>query len=668
MAEDAIKEVYSDMLDQIGAGASAGGVVAQVAFTEFFCEFLSSAVHHVADLTPAYFFSRWKNAEVRVDAYYLDEQTYDLTLVVSDFVHSQSPEDMATDNAFDDLKRKNRSFESEFTIWDFLRYYDAVTTMNPSADITVDCSQYFDGRGLPFLTSSNSVMEKEQEYQAYLMMLPGKCVYDWYARYADRLLEQNVRTFLQFKGKINRGIRSTLNSNPTRFLAYNNGLTATAESVELDPSGKCIVSIKNLQIVNGGQTTASIYSAYSANGNDEMLESISVQMKLIVASGPNVEDLVGNISRFANSQNKIKDTDFVSNHPFMKRLENFSRRLTANPGGTLRGTRWFFERTRGQYLNNINLLQGEAERNKFKKIYPKDQVFTKSDMAKYLLSWDWAPWIVARGAEKAFVQFAERKFGSDPIQRGRSSDGTGCVPGRERIEPWDKRYPEGNPQFNEQFYYELVGKAMLYRQLDKILRKCEWCKGYKSQILTYTISLLRKMLSDSRKSLNFRMIWEEQSLPQPLLDYMVEIAHEVMKVITETADGRNVSEWTKHSELWLEIKRRFRHERLSECLMENSVVISIDDLVQVRRQSCEKQESDNDEWVLNYIIDVEDSVWTEMRLWIESHKFNATRGEEEALRTRDKVKDYLTPEFAKKLLQLWRKVADAGFPHPPIGA
>ena len=46
------------------------------------------------------------------------------------------------------------------------------------------------------------------------------------------------------------------------FLAFNNGISATADFIELDKSGGFIKSVKNLQIVNGGQTTASIYHTW----------------------------------------------------------------------------------------------------------------------------------------------------------------------------------------------------------------------------------------------------------------------------------------------------------------------------------------------------------------------------------------------------------------------
>ena len=719
--------VYRDMLDQIGAGATAGGVVAQSAFTQFFGEFLSEKVNYIESLSSAYFHKKWKSAFVRVDAYHLDEQTYDLTLVVSDFSIADTPENVGLvdvrkyfeqvrrffracctadfrsaiedseeivplvhlirdniklitrvryilitnktlgsrvkDSAFDDLRKGDGTVESEFTVWDFQRYYDAVTSMNPASEIEVDCTEYSDGgKGLPFLMSPNVGLrmgtENDYEYKAYLLMVPGRCIYEWYARYADRLLEQNVRTFLQFRGKVNRGIRQTLNSEPSRFLAYNNGLTATAEAIELDKTGRYIVGIRNLQIVNGGQTTASIYSACK-NCDDPRLEMISVQMKLIVASGSHVESLVGNISRYANSQNKIKDTDFASNQRFMLRMEGFSRRLTANPGGTLHGTRWFFERTRGQYFNTINLAKSESERNKFKQMYPKDQVFTKSDMAKYVLSWDWAPWIVAKGAEKAFVEFEKRRFGSDHDS----------LPGGEHVRAWKFKDSDGNPQFSEYYYKELIGKAILFKQLDKALRKCDWCKGYKSQLVTYSLAVLHRIVYASRKVFNFMPIWAEQKLPIELLDCLVGLAHDVNTVMNESANGKNVAEWAKSEELWIVLKKRFLNEQLPLSLLKSQLIVPGDIVNRARERSEELQIKENERAFLKLVLSVEDRVWEELRLWLNGPGKNLkiSNIQQEALRTRVYCKAYFDEKLAKKLVLLWQQASKEGFPYPPTG-
>lgn len=722
--KDANLEIYRELIDQVGSGASAGGTVAQTAFTQFFCEFLTEKAHYISDLTPAYFFKKWKTANVRVDAYYLDEQTHDLTLVVSDFSDAEEPEQIGLpdarkafeqvrrfyrasmvkefrqgledtdevrplaqliyenqklitrvryvlvtnkslgsrvkDDAFDELKSSsdNSQVQSEFTVWDFFRYAETVSSANPPAEIEVDCTKHSpEGKGLPFLTSPDAGLlpgqNGQREYSAYLLMVPGKCVYDWYAQYADRLLEQNVRTFLQFKGKVNRGIRATIQTEPNRFLAYNNGLTATADEIELDATKTRIIKIKNLQIVNGGQTTASIYTAF--NTVEANLDAIAVQMKLIVASGAQVEDLVGKISRFANSQNKIKDTDLASNQRFMLRMEYFSRHMTANPGGTLHGTRWFFERTRGQYANAINVLKTESERTKFKKLYPKDQVFTKSDLAKYILSWDWSPWIVAKGAEKAFVEFERRRFGSD----------ADFLPGNEKVEQWRFKDADGNPQFCEYYYQEAIGKAILYHTLDKQLRSCEWCKGFKSYVIVYTISLFHWIVYCNQRVFNFPPLWSEQAAPLALVEYLIGLSQRLHRFMVTAAKGRNIIEWARTPELWMLAKQEFRRDNLPLNLPQFFVPADI--VSKARQQSADKQSKENEKLFWQLVLVTEDELWNEMHKWLEinSAAIKMSHVQNEALQTRMLCKNAMTPVLSRKLILLWQQSYKAGFPYPP---
>ena len=722
--EDRKQEAYDDLMSQIGAGASAEGAVAQVAFTQFFCEFLDEKAHYVSDLIPVYFNTKWKSANVRVDAYHLDEQTHDLTLVISEFSQSKTIEAIGVsdvrnrfeqvrrffrascnqefrtpiedseevmplvhlirdncrlitrvryilitnktlgnrvkDSSFDDMKSQDGTVASEFTVWDFARYYDSLD--KPEQEIEVDCRPHSPGeKGLPFLTSPMVGLkrgsEDEREYEAYLLMVPGRLVRDWYARYADRLLEQNVRTFLQFKGKVNRGIRETLHGEPNRFFAYNNGLTATADEVEFNASGDRIVTIKNLQIVNGGQTTASIYTAFAKD--DAEIDQISVQMKLVVTSGPQFEELVSKISRFANSQNKIKDTDLASNKRFMLRIESLSRKLTANPGGSLRGTRWFFERTRGQYLNAINMRAAESDKKAFKALYPKSQVFTKTDMAKYVLAWDWAPWIVAKGGEKAFAEFDKRHFGSGDD-----------LPGRESVNGWRANDSDDNPQFSQYYYQELVGKAILYRELDNALRKSEWCKGFKSQIIAYTISLLHFIVWRSKKVFNFYSVWNTQTIPMVWMDYLVGLAQGVQKLMIETAGARNVGEWAKSSELWVVVKRNFMEEGLPQDLLASQLVMDVAILESARSASEREQIRANGNSLLRFVLATEDRIWDELELWLKANNrtinVKVSNAQSEALSTRLFYKSRLDVADAKKLLKLWQQAAKEGFPYPPL--
>ena len=235
--------------------------------------------------------------------------------------------------------------------------------------------------------------------------MPGRVLAQIYDRWGARLLEQNVRVFLQARSKVNRGIRRTIETQPQMFFAYNNGLTTTAEAISLSPSDGSLLlrRLKNFQVVNGGQTMASIHAAHRGRID---LSQVFVQMKLSVVDPERANEIVPSISRFANTQNRVNAADFFANHPFHIRMEEFSRRILApSPDGTFRESKWFYERARGQYADARSLLTS-AGRKKFDLDYPRAQLFSKTDLAKYLNVWRGKPHTVSMGAQKNFADFA----------------------------------------------------------------------------------------------------------------------------------------------------------------------------------------------------------------------------------------------------------------------
>lgn len=195
---------------------------------------------------------------------------------------------------------------------------------------------------IPCLAASSD----NDDYQAYIAIIPGQCLYNLYERFGARLLEQNVRSFLQFTGKINKGIRESIKTEPHMFFAYNNGIAATADNIEIDKSGHFIKTISNLQIVNGGQTTASIYHTHKKDKAD--ISNIYVQIKIsVIKKEDQFSEIVSRISRYANTQNKVNDADFTANNPHLIAFEKLSRfMLSPLSSGSSLQTYWFFERAR----------------------------------------------------------------------------------------------------------------------------------------------------------------------------------------------------------------------------------------------------------------------------------------------------------------------------------
>ena len=396
-------------------------------------------------------------------------------------------------------------------VWDIERLHRLETSGQRREPIEIDFVSRF-GHALPSLDAGH-----EGEYRAILAIVPGAWLADVYDEYGARLLELNVRSFLQASGKVNRGIRDTLRDEPTRFLAYNNGISATAsavEFVELAEGGRGIARIRDLQIVNGGQTTASVHRA-SITGVD--LDAVAIQMKLTVVAPDRLDEIVPLISRYANSQNKVSEADLSSNDPFHVELEQLSRTIwTPAVGDALRQTHWFYERARGQYRDAVSREGTPARQRAWKGANPPTQKFTKTDVAKYENAWEQLPHEVSRGAQKNFTSFMAR----------RSVDA--ATP-------------------NADYFERLVAKAILWRQAERLVGALA-LGGYRANLVAFAIAKLSHATS---QRIDLHRIWREQSLPAAVANAITDLSHVAWRVlVTEAPTGANVTEWAKREDCW----------------------------------------------------------------------------------------------------------------------
>ncbi|PKL48588.1 MAG: hypothetical protein CVV42_08940 [Candidatus Riflebacteria bacterium HGW-Riflebacteria-2] len=420
-------------------------------------------------------------------------------------------------------KEDYKNIEISYDVWDLSRIYRIETSGKAKEDIEIDFTSIIEGglRCLPAFNGSNIC-------ESYLFVMPAAILAQLYDEYGERLLEQNVRTFLQFRGGVNKGIRNTLLNEPEMFFAYNNGLTTTAEKVETSEDGTFLHSVKNFQIVNGGQTTASIFTANRKNKAD--LEKVFVQVKLSVVNSSMVDAVIPRISEYANTQNKVSAADFFSNHPFHLRIEEHSRQIWApSSDGSIMETHWFYERARGQYGNAQNRLT-PGQTKEFLTKFPKNQMFTKTDLAKYENSFLGLPHIVSKGAQKNFAAFA-------------SSIGS--------------RWEGKDTGFNELYFREIIAKAIIFKGLDKAIMKASWySQGYKANIVTYTLAKFADMVASSGDNINFELIWGKQKLDEKLENQLLHIAKAVNEAIqSDPPEGTNITEWCKREICWQKIKK-----------------------------------------------------------------------------------------------------------------
>jgi hypothetical protein len=409
---------------------------------------------------------------------------------------------------------------TSFHIWDISRLHRQRSSRSHKEALDLDFEAMF-GTGISCLPAHLGT----DAYQSYLVVMPGPILSTIYEKFGARLLEQNVRTFLQARAKVNQGIRTTIMTEPGMFFAYNNGITATAQGVETKRTsdGLQITRITDLQIVNGGQTTASLFHTRRKDKAD--LTQIFVQMKLSVIDNEESEKVVPRISEYANTQNRVQAADFFSNHAYHIRMEEFSRRLWAPAGkGAQRETKWFYERARGQYADAQAKLT-PAEQKRFKAENPKPQMLTKTDLAKFENVWDDHPRYVNLGAEKNFARYAARI-------------------GKE----WDK----SSDSFNEAYFKRAVARGIIFRATERIVSAQPWYNnGYRANIVAYTLAVLSELTRRQEKSLDFQRVWNAQAISPILESTIAVVASRVNDDLLRPMQGiSNISEWAKREACW----------------------------------------------------------------------------------------------------------------------
>lgn len=510
---------------------------------------------------------------------------------------------------------------TEFHIWDIVRFHTAYVSATGRDNLIVE----FGEQGLPCLAAAQS----EGDYQAYLCMIPGVILAGIYDRYGSRLLEGNVRAFLSTRGKVNSKIQQTIRNQPEMFFAFNNGIAATAEDVVLKHTqlGVYIVSATNLQIVNGGQTTASLAMAgrcSAGNKDGADLSKVMVQMKLSVLPTDKASVLIPEIARYANSQNKVSDADFFANHPYHIRLEGFSRRLFASPvGGVQHGTHWFYERSRGQYVNEQTRLTPALKRQ-FELQNPKSQLLTKTDVAKLVNTWWGMPNKVSMGAQKNFIFFA------DSIA---------------------KSWTEDEKQFNEDYFRNLIALAILFRRTESLVKQQEWYQGgYRANIVTYTLAKLHDMIAEQSpdQQMNLREIWDTQSIPSAIIDQITIIAKRVFEMLTDSNRPKdNVTEWAKMQACWDQIKS-------TNIQLISSVFATLQDISIINddaKQAKKIQNTDNGIATQVAVFNVPGSQWGFMRAWAEEKRL-LTQKQSDLLQLASQMPLKLPTE--KQCMQIWQ--------------
>jgi hypothetical protein len=575
---DFVAQIHNEVLAKAMGDPEDGDTFQEDAFTSVVLEHLEEE-EGLEDPSVCQFTDGRTKGSAKINGYSISSTREDVTLFITIYLQGETPEDIASSEVRKNFDRLRRLFEQavagryrdrdhghedydmlqklhdvrdsvrdvrlvlltnglvgEFKgatnkssgitfsqhVWDIRRMYRCFGAGAPRADIVVNLERHACGP-LPCLPMPQRV----EEYESYLAIFPGYVLAELYALHSERLLERNVRSFLEARGKVNKGIRDTILNKADHFFAYNNGISVVADEIVMmagRDGGLAIREIRGMQIVNGGQTTASLYRARTRD--DSGLAGIYVQAKISKVRGTSAEHIVHQISKCANSQNAVNEADFHANDPFHIQLEKLSRTVW-DPA---QSSQWFYERARGQY-QVLRLLQVGPKATKtkvraFETRFPTRQRFDKAKLGQYVNAWDQYPHLVCTGGQKNFVKFMERVKAQDT-----------------------------DPITSEDEFKRLVAKIILFRDVERIIREVKEIQGYRSQLAAYIVALVS---SGTAKRLDFNAVWKSQSIPAWLRALVFKLAKPVHDRIVESAQGRNVTEWCKKIECWRVIEADFK--------------------------------------------------------------------------------------------------------------
>jgi len=477
----------------------------------------TSKVLKLIDLSKNFYLQSTKKLHEKINS---KEDAFDISKSI--FKHSK---DISTVRIFvltncecETTPRTTRESGIEFQnyLLDIRRIYSSSLGGPESTNIRIDFSKF---KQKVRCMLAHKTADKISSYMAFI---PGEVLYNIYRLFGQRLLNLNVRSFLQLGTKINKGIRNTLLNEPERFFSYNNGIVVVVDSIEIDQDkdGSYVSSATGFQIVNGGQTAATLFRTKKQDNAN--IANVVVPAKITLVKKENLNEVVPKISEFANTQNVVKKADFSSSHPFHVDMKNLSNKIR-----TSEGQQWFYERMRGEYqmqkMKQKDL--GKDKKSKYLEVSPPNMKFTKEDLTKFINCWHYLhPHVACTGAQKSFVTFMNSLN--------------------------DKRFHE---KIDDDFFRKYCAISILFNKTSKIIKNNESISGYRSQVLNYTISLISYHTS---RKINFDLIWADQNLSHQFQDLIGKWSYKIYETIQKTAKGKNISEWCKKEECWEDLMDR----------------------------------------------------------------------------------------------------------------
>ena len=423
--------------------------------------------------------------------------------------------------------------------YDIRRFYEMDESTQGEEEFEIDFNELCGGL--------NALETNLVGLKSYLVVMPGSVLRKIYKIHGQKLLEANVRNFLNFTNKKNLGMKTTLMHEPDKFFAYNNGLTVTASDMTIskESSALKIMSLTNMQIVNGGQTTCVIYFSPSERGGENIdLDKVFVQMKLTIVEDINldnvddadaaleeVHEFKANIAHYANSQSPVTAADLMANSPFHVRMEQAGKRIRTPLNVEGLSNHWFYERAKGQWNT---LKRNDRSQTRFLKKFPKNQIIKKEDLAKYENSWRLKPHDVSRGAAKnlnIFYKLIAEEFKKD------------------------------ENKFRDQFFKDIVSKGIIWKTIERTISRSDWFESstyLRPFVTTYSFSLICYILKEKNKSINLDKVWSEQSISESFQKQLEATTRFVYHKFIDDSFRNNTAyrEWAQKEACWVRLKSK----------------------------------------------------------------------------------------------------------------
>lgn len=430
-----------------------------------------------------------------------------IEIVVNIVSNYNIPQNYKKDD-IEDIDGQSVSFRT-YDLEDLKNKFKQLTNVNS----TLDCNENFHCE-LNALNLMSSV-----DFDVYLLGMKGTWLAELYKQDSVRLLESNVRSYLKRTSKVNAGILSTVKNNPEQFVSFNNGISAVATNLTLakTPNQNQLVKIQkidNFQIVNGGQTTATLYECLKDKLSDN-LNDVIVPVKLTVVKNiGNADSFIRDISVYSNTQTAIKKSDPPSNLPYYIQIKKLSQQCLSTDGNV--GYLCYFERTNGEYDTEFKRNNGSK---KFSNTNPKNKKFDKIDLARAINCWEQVPYITCQGREKNFSYF------NDVVKNQISSP-------------------------TEQYFKNAYATVIIYRKLDKLAKKMGL--SYKSNVVAHALGLMSHIYD---KEIDLNDVWERKELSPALNEIATKLLTAVHAVIVNPpAECPEARMWARKEQCWNLVK------------------------------------------------------------------------------------------------------------------